>query len=523
MTLGRDSVFVVTGAAGGSRAPSSRISRPPAAARSTCSISCRRRRATTRRIAPSGRIASNSSGADRRSPSAGREADPGPDRSAASRHRASDAALRSIEAVEARRRDGPLPAVDLLDGGRVDGVVAGDRRAARPDRRARARGRHRDQPEPGREGRPRSSIACSTSRPTGSSPAAGSAACPIGATYRVQLGRRAFGNTGQTDYSAANELLCACRGTARARARRPVRSRSTGRPGAASGWPPADRFRRSWRPRASRCSRRRSGFPPPARVDRRRHRRRDRRRRAPRHARRASGRDRRPGRRRGRPRGSRRRDALPDGRVASSAKKLYGGLEVATRLDPPAQPFLLDHQIESTPVLPASWAPRRSPRSRACSVAAASCRVSTTCRSCCPSSSTGCSRPRFGSRRAGCRPGTGGVAMHVALKSRVQPKPELPVQERVHFAATVRLTQQATTAPSVAFTKPKLREFGVNDGEIRAHPRTASKVLERVRCGRLRAVGLMVTGLPPDASPARAGWLVSPRLHRAVLPDRRHP
>src|SRR6185436_7096080 len=37
---------------------------------------------------------------------------------------------------------------------------------------------------------------------------------------------------------------------------------------------------------------------------------------------------------------------------AIKATKLYGGIEVETTLDPQAQPFLYDHQIDGTPVLP---------------------------------------------------------------------------------------------------------------------------------------------------------------------------
>jgi hypothetical protein len=34
------------------------------------------------------------------------------------------------------------------------------------------------------------------------------------------------------------------------------------------------------------------------------------------------------------------------------AARLHGGLEIETTLDPSAQPFLFDHQVEGVPLLP---------------------------------------------------------------------------------------------------------------------------------------------------------------------------
>ena len=48
--------------------------------------------------------------------------------------------------------------------------------------------------------------------------------------------------------------------------------------------------------------------------------------------------------------GSRKRPLLMVGEAG--AARLFGGLEVQTTLDPKEQPFLFDHQIDGTPVLP---------------------------------------------------------------------------------------------------------------------------------------------------------------------------
>ena len=66
---------------------------------------------------------------------------------------------------------------------------------------------------------------------------------PIGATVAFSSIAGRFGNGGQTDYSAANDLLCKL--TSNLRSAGPTRSasRSTGRRGATSAWRPAGRSR----------------------------------------------------------------------------------------------------------------------------------------------------------------------------------------------------------------------------------------------------------------------------------------
>jgi hypothetical protein len=108
----------------------------------------------------------------------------------------------------------------------------------------------------------------------------------------------------------------------------------------------------------------------------------------------------------------------------------------------------------------------------------------------------------------------GGVALHMALKSRVQPKADVPAQERVHFTGTVHVARQARHTPAVSFAKPGPRQLTVGGKAIYGlyFHGPAYKVLEGVRLDRGRAVGLMAADLPPEASPARAASIVSPRL-----------
>jgi hypothetical protein len=103
----------------------------------------------------------------------------------------------------------------------------------------------------------------------------------------------------------------------------------------------------------------------------------------------------------------------------------------------------------------------------------------------------------------------------MALKSRLQPRPDVPVQERVHFTATVVLAREAPAQPSESsFTHPEPEEFGLGEDAIyRVYFHgPAFKVLEGVRLDAAHAVGLMAANLPPETSPAAARTLVAPRL-----------
>ena len=80
---------------------------------------------------------------------------------------------------------------------------------------------------------------------------------PIGATVVFSSVAGRFGNAGQTDYAAANDLLCKITSSLR-RTRPDTRGIAVDWTAwAASAWPRAARSRRSWRRPAWRCSRRR--------------------------------------------------------------------------------------------------------------------------------------------------------------------------------------------------------------------------------------------------------------------------
>ena len=111
------------------------------------------------------------------------------------------------------------------------------------------------------------------------------------------------------------------------------------------------------------------------------------------------------------------------------------------------------------------------------------------------------------------RPGPGDtVVVDVQLSSRLQPKPGMPVHERLHSHASVVLDRAARGEKTVAFAPPT--EVTVDDRAIYRvffHGPTY-RVLEGVRLEDGHVVGIMRRGLPPNAREAGAAELVVPRL-----------
>ena len=200
------------------------------------------------------------------------------------------------------------------------------------------------------------------------------------------------------------------------------------------------------------------------------------------------------------------------GRV--KAARLYGGLAVETTLDPSVQPFLFDHQIDGVPVLPGVMGTE------------AFAEVASVL---CPGFHVAAiedesfllpfkffrNQPATLHLSAIASPGgVGEVLVSAELRSVVQPRPELPAQERVHFKARVRMRREAEAKPKVAFKKPAARALGIGREpiyEVYFHG-PAYRVIERAAVEGDGVVALMAAGLPPNAKPAEAEALVAPRL-----------
>jgi hypothetical protein len=196
------------------------------------------------------------------------------------------------------------------------------------------------------------------------------------------------------------------------------------------------------------------------------------------------------------------------------AAKLYSGLEVETTLDPNAQPFLYDHQLEDTPLLPGVMGLETF--AQLASLVA-------------PDFSVGAieqvqfespfkfyrHQPRTLHLNAVVTPAGDDLIAHATLRSITPaPKPDLPVRERVHFTANVRLTANPIDPHPIEFTPPSEVELPIGCDQIYRifFHGPAYRVIERAGVQDDRAVGLFALDLPPNAVPNDGISIMSPRL-----------
>ncbi|MDW8316858.1 MAG: SDR family NAD(P)-dependent oxidoreductase [Anaerolineae bacterium] len=204
------------------------------------------------------------------------------------------------------------------------------------------------------------------------------------------------------------------------------------------------------------------------------------------------------------------------------AAKLYGGLEVETALDPKAQPFLFDHAPDpDTPWLPGVMATEAL--AEVASLLAPGYRVAAVE-----------NEQMMGAFKffrmeprtlylsalvtpAGTSAGSGGedLVAHVVLRSVTKPAKEgLPVQVKDHFAADVRLTQAPNPKPVVDFRPPSEADLPITAAEVYRvfFHGPAYQVVERAGVHGDRCVALMSHSLPPNTEPADVESLMAPRL-----------
>ncbi|MCG3193655.1 MAG: Acyl carrier protein [Thermoanaerobaculia bacterium] len=196
------------------------------------------------------------------------------------------------------------------------------------------------------------------------------------------------------------------------------------------------------------------------------------------------------------------------------AARLYGGLEVATTLDPNVQPFLYDHAMDGTPLLPGvmgteTFAELASVMCPGYKVAAVENEIFER------PFKYHRMQPQTFTLAATAKPaGKGEILVSAVLKSITQPKPELPAQERVHFRANVRMAREVLNAPRIDFHVPDESFMSIKRGpiyEVYFHG-PAYQVLESVGIHEQNAVGLMAQPLPANASPSNAASFIAPRL-----------
>ena len=195
------------------------------------------------------------------------------------------------------------------------------------------------------------------------------------------------------------------------------------------------------------------------------------------------------------------------------AAKLYGGLVAETTLDPTVQPFLFDHKVEADlPWLPGVMGSEGL--AEAASLLAPGYRVAELIEQ----QNLGALKfhrdePKTLRITVNLYPTADGDLLGEAvLQSIFQPaKSELPPQIKDHFAATVRLTQDEAAAPTVDFDPPAELPIGQEEVyELFFHGPTY-QVIEGAMVDGNRAVTLMANDLGPNAEPANADELLAPR------------
>jgi len=200
------------------------------------------------------------------------------------------------------------------------------------------------------------------------------------------------------------------------------------------------------------------------------------------------------------------------------AAKLYGGWQAATTLDPKAQPFLYDHAMEGTPLLPgvmgtemfAQLAALLAPGYHVAAIEQEEFsnpfkfyRL----------------EPQTVWLTAVLTPARGGsLIAHTELWSR-RDLGKAGVQEKRHFTANVRLTPAPLGKPDLNLTPPPAAEMDITAEEIYNiyFHGPAYRVLERVKVAGSQAIGLMTAVLPPNTRPAEAAALMAPRLIELVF------
>ena len=196
------------------------------------------------------------------------------------------------------------------------------------------------------------------------------------------------------------------------------------------------------------------------------------------------------------------------------AAKLYGGLEVETTLDPNEQPFLYDHAMDGTPLLPGvmgteafgQMATALIPGYQVAAVFDEAFHA-----------------PFKFYRMESQTLHLSGIAFpaesdelvaRVALRSlRDLGKPGLPPQEKLHFTGKVRLAR-GLEHPKVDFTPPAADSLPIAaDAIYRIYFHgPAYQVLERAGVEDGKAIGLLAAELPPNTLPSEAASVMAPRL-----------
>jgi acyl transferase domain-containing protein/acyl carrier protein/NAD(P)-dependent dehydrogenase (short-subunit alcohol dehydrogenase family)/3-hydroxymyristoyl/3-hydroxydecanoyl-(acyl carrier protein) dehydratase len=198
------------------------------------------------------------------------------------------------------------------------------------------------------------------------------------------------------------------------------------------------------------------------------------------------------------------------GKVASM--NLHHGYAVETTLDPPTQPFLHDHQIDGTPVLPGVMGIEAFAEAALCLLPGWRIEAIEDISFIAPFKFYR-SEPRGVRIETQIHPqGEQLVADCRLIGYRSFPNAKEP-QATTHFTACVRLAKQAVQTPAArAFVAPAGTCVEAADIYRLYFHGPAYKVVERAWWDGKRVVGLFAKGLPPNHHPSELDTVAAPRL-----------
>jgi NAD(P)-dependent dehydrogenase (short-subunit alcohol dehydrogenase family) len=190
------------------------------------------------------------------------------------------------------------------------------------------------------------------------------------------------------------------------------------------------------------------------------------------------------------------------------------GLVVDTTLDPRRQPFLFDHQIDGIPILPGVMGTEAfaelgrilAPGFRLVAVEDEEFLAPFKFHRQQPATLRLLAKALPG--------GAGELLADVELRSLIKPRPDVPVQEKLNFRARLRLARDTVRPGPAAFREPARDRLAIGPEAIYSvfFHGPAYRVAERVGIDGSTAIGLMAEGLPPDTAPADAELVTQPRL-----------
>ncbi len=191
---------------------------------------------------------------------------------------------------------------------------------------------------------------------------------------------------------------------------------------------------------------------------------------------------------------------------------LQSGLTVETRLDPAIQPFLLDHQIDGTVILPGVMGVEAFAEAALCLLPGWHVEAIEDVNFLAPFKFYR-NEPRAVMVEAAVHPQHDSLLADCRLTGRRMLPNLAEPQVTIHFTARVRLTKQATpavTGPALGSPQGCIIE-AADIYRLYFHG-PAYQVVERAWWDGHRMIGLMAEGLPPNHLPSELPTLMAPRL-----------